>query len=69
MEEARDTQTEAELVPIGDVARLMGVSVDTVRRWEKAGRITAHRTPGGQRRFPTTEIERLRNTEAGVTTR
>lgn len=71
MEETRDTQTEAEMVPIGDVARLLGVSVDTVRRWEKAGRIcTAQRTPGGQRRFPMAEIDRLRRTtEAGVTTR
>lgn len=62
------TPTPEALTP-AQTASALGVSVDTLRRWEKAGRITAHRTPGGQRRFPTTEIERLRNTEAGVTTR
>jgi molybdopterin-binding protein len=34
---------------IGQVAELLGVSVDTVRRWADAGRLGAHRTEGGQR--------------------
>ena len=59
---SRDTQTEAEMVSIGEVARLLGVSVDTVRRWERAGRIHAHRTAGGQRRFPASEVDRVRGT-------
>lgn len=34
---------------IGQVAELLGVSVDTVRRWADAGRLGARRTDGGQR--------------------
>ena len=55
----KDTQsTEADLVPIGEVARIFGVTVATVRRWEREGKIDAVRTPGGQRRFDRAEIER-----------
>lgn len=50
-----------ELVPIGDVAKAMNVSVATVRNWERAGKITAIRTPGGQRRFTRSEIDRVRS--------
>ena len=34
---------------IGQAAELLGVSVDTVRRWADAGRLGATRTEGGQR--------------------
>ena len=34
---------------IGQVAELLGVSVDTVRRWADAGRLGVRRTEGGQR--------------------
>lgn len=49
----------AELIPIGEAARILGVSVDTLRRWESKGIIAATRTPLGQRRFATSEIERV----------
>jgi molybdopterin-binding protein len=34
---------------IGQVADLLGVSIDTVRRWADAGRLGARRSEGGQR--------------------
>lgn len=51
--------SESEMLPIGTAARLLGVSVDTVRRWERDGKIKGRRTMGGQRRFPRAEIDRL----------
>ena len=44
---------------IGEVAKSFGVAVSTVRNWERRGRITAIRTPGGQRRFRRADIEAL----------
>jgi len=34
---------------MGQAAELLGVSVDTVRRWAEAGRVQTRRTGGGQR--------------------
>jgi excisionase family DNA binding protein len=38
-------------VRIGEAAEALGVSPATVRRWEISGKLTAERTPGGQRRY------------------
>jgi putative resolvase len=57
------TQDDGKL-GIGQVARELGVSVDTVRRWEAAGKIIATRNRAGQRRFTRTEIDRLLGTHA-----
>lgn len=57
--ESEDAAAE-QLLAIGPTARLLGVSVGTVRRWEDAGLITSERTPGGQRRFRQSEIDRVR---------
>ena len=46
-------------VRIGDAAEMLGVSVETVRRWERAGRLSAARTSGGQRLVPLAEVTRL----------
>ena len=41
-----------KLISIKEAAEVLGVSVQTLRRWEKEGKILpTHRTPGGQRRF------------------
>ena len=37
-------------------ARRIGVAVCTLAHWHRAGKITAHRTKGGQRRYPESEI-------------
>ena len=38
---------------------MIGVSVDTVRRWQRGGQIKAGRTAGGQRTVPLSEVQRL----------
>jgi len=42
-----------------EAARILGVSVFTVWRWCKEGKIKAGKTPGGQYRIPREELERL----------
>lgn len=53
-----------ELIPIGEAARILGVSVATVRRWEAQGKIAARRTLGEQRRFVRSEVEALSGSRA-----
>jgi excisionase family DNA binding protein len=42
-----------------EVARLLGVSANTVARWAREGRIPCQRTLGGHRRFSRNAIEDL----------
>lgn len=44
---------------LGDAARALGVSVDTLRRWERAGKLRTVRDPANRRRVPPEEVERL----------
>jgi molybdopterin-binding protein len=46
-------------VPVGEAARSLGVSLDTLRRWDRDGRIRVVRDPSNRRRVPASEIERL----------
>jgi len=48
-----------DLLTSGQAAALVSVSIDTIRRWEKAGRIAALRTPTGHRRFRRGDVEQL----------
>jgi molybdopterin-binding protein len=47
------------MVPIGDAARALGVSVDTLRRWERSGRIATERDQANRRVVDESEIARL----------
>lgn len=45
------------MLTIEEAAERLGVSTITLRRWEKAGKITAQRTQGGHRRYALADIE------------
>ena len=49
----------SELLSLTDAATLLGVHPTTLRRWADQGDILVMVTPGGHRRFPRTEIDRL----------
>jgi molybdopterin-binding protein len=44
---------------LGDAARAIGVSADTLRRWERAGKLHTTRDRANRRRVPRREVERL----------
>jgi molybdopterin-binding protein len=44
----------------GDAARALGISLDTLRRWDRQGRIRTRRDSANRRVVPASEIERLR---------
>ena len=52
------------LVRIGAAAAALGVSVDTLRRWERQDRVTFVRR-GGQRHMPAAELARLLRERGG----
>lgn len=49
---------ERELT-IGEAAKALGVSADTLRRWDRAGKLRTARDERGRRRVPRAEVERL----------
>jgi len=49
----------AEGYRIGEAAGLLGVRVETLRRWEREGKVRVTRTKGGQRLVPADEVARL----------
>jgi molybdopterin-binding protein len=47
-----------------EAARALGISLDTLRRWDRAGRIRTERDAANRRIVPAAEIERLKGGEA-----
>jgi len=50
---------ESDGILLGDASRALGVSVDTLRRWERTGKLKTARDSANRRRVPAKEIERL----------
>jgi molybdopterin-binding protein len=49
----------ADTYRIGEAADMLGARVETLRRWERDGKLRTIRTGGGHRRVPGAEIARL----------
>jgi molybdopterin-binding protein len=43
----------------GEAARALGISLDTLRRWDRQGRIRVRRDPSNRRIVAVSEVERL----------
>jgi molybdopterin-binding protein len=43
----------------GEAAKALGVSADTLRRWDRDGKLRVSRDGGNRRRIPVTEVHRL----------
>ena len=46
-----------------EAARALGISLDTLRRWDRVGRIRTERDSANRRLVPASEIKRLRGEE------
>jgi len=56
------TQTRdhpAARIRVGQAAEMLGVSIETLRRWETDGRLRMERSEGGQRLIEIDEVARL----------
>jgi molybdopterin-binding protein len=56
----RETYTASE------AARALGISLDTLRRWDRAGRIDVERDRSNRRVVSAAEIDRVRGDRAGA---
>jgi len=54
------TYNTEPIYPIGVVAKMLDVSVDTIRTYEKEGLILTYKMDSGHRRFSENDIEKIR---------
>jgi len=52
--------SDDELYTASEAARALGISLDTLRRWDRAGRIRTQRDEANRRLVPAAEVRRLR---------
>jgi excisionase family DNA binding protein len=46
-----------KLLNVGQAAAYLGVSAASLRKWSNQGLVPVYRTPGGQRRFSTDDLD------------
>lgn len=54
-----------QAVPAAEAARRLGISLDTLRRWDRAGKIRTRRDASNRRIVPTSELDRLSGRSEG----
>lgn len=54
-----DTDHGPEMLRLGQAAEMLRISVDTLRRWARDGRVAVVRSAGGQRLVSLAEVTRL----------
>ena len=47
------------LINIKQTSKMLGVCVDTLRKWDKSGKLKAVKTIGGHRRYKLSEIKAM----------
>jgi molybdopterin-binding protein len=57
--DGQDIEMTEGRIRVGQAAEMLGVTVETVRRWEAEGRLHVERSPGGQRLVSLGEVTRL----------
>lgn len=60
---SNDSAVPTQLVSISEAAELLGISIDTVRRWDKQGILHSQRPNGKDRYFSVKEIKDLKATQ------
>jgi molybdopterin-binding protein len=55
--------------PAREAAALLGISLDTLRRWDRAGKLRVERDASNRRVVSAREIDRLRGSEGHISAR
>lgn len=64
-ENQADYVSESPTLTPSEVAKVFRVSVCTVTRWARSGKLQSFRTAGGHRRFRVEDVEALKASRAG----
>jgi molybdopterin-binding protein len=64
----RPRKSDGRLMKASDAARALGISLDTIRRWDREGRIDCVRDASNRRMVPLSEVDRLRGSPPSVRT-
>ena len=56
-----------QIYSAAEAARALGISIDTLRRWDRAGKIRVERDEANRRVVPAAEVERLRGASGDET--
>ena len=56
-----------QVLSAAEAARALGISLDTLRRWDRAGKIRVQRDAANRRVVPAAEVERLRGASGDET--
>lgn len=48
-----------KMISVSEASKMLGINIRTLQRWDKDGKLIAHRTLGGHRRYKLSEIESL----------
>ncbi len=48
---------QEELISISEAANILGVSIDTLRRWDQSGKLTSTKSEGGHRKYYKSQLE------------
>jgi DNA-binding transcriptional MerR regulator len=59
----------ANFYSVGDVSKLVGVTIKTLRLWDRDGKYPARRTVGGDRIYTDEDLVPLKELSAAVTSR
>lgn len=47
---------DTEWLSVGEAAEVLGVSVQSLQRWDRSGKFVAHRSPTNRRRYLRSEL-------------
>ena len=50
------------VLTVSQAAKFLKVSVDTLRRWDRSGKLTTRRSPGGNRRYSKEDLRNFKKT-------
>ncbi len=59
MQKTTSSKQSSFFLSIGQASEYLGVSIDTLRRWEKKGKLKTLRSPGGHRYFRKEDLEKV----------